>query len=136
MYDLEQCMCSASWLEVCMRRKLLQAASTVVIVNVWTNARGGDFSPSAYWGKVFSSGCLDAVGPFGHKWTGDFLNATTLLRSVNETAIATVYDPPAASRWTVSMVQHHTKLCTYCLLSLFVIIRSVWLDLHSATTIS
>jgi hypothetical protein len=82
----------------CLSRKLLQLASTVVILNVWTDARGANFSPSAYWDGVFSSGCLDAIGPSDDRWTGDFLNATTLLRSANGTTVATVFDPPAASR--------------------------------------
>lgn len=57
-------------------RKLLQTASPAVVLDVWTNSMAANFTPSAFWGGVFTSGALDSLGPRQANWTGAFLNAT------------------------------------------------------------
>ena len=57
-------------------RKLLQTASPAVVLDVWTNSMAANFTPSEFWGGVFTSGALESLGPRQANWTGAFLNAT------------------------------------------------------------
>lgn len=75
-------------------RKLLQAAQPSVIVNVWTQSLAANFTPSAYWSSVFSSRALDSVGPLNLTLAGKFINATSQLRTFNETTVGVLFDPP------------------------------------------
>ena len=71
------------WVSMCFIcngcRKMLDAATATVVLDVWTNSMAANFTPSVFWDGVFASGALDSVGPRRAKWTGTFLNATTHL---------------------------------------------------------